>query len=179
MVEYSTSTGSLERRIEAPHLYAAAGAVSTLWPTVQETVAPTIGPQKLDRLIRSKMECVHCRPGSSPDLPPDLCLVPIRPQRSKAVFSKPLASSARRDAPGIRWQTDPQRRAGHGPSSGSRAAAIDPSHNRRRPPTAIVLSARCRNDPLDANHTQSQVSRVSVKVRRVPREAGEGVYARR
>jgi hypothetical protein len=55
--------------------------------------------------------------------------------------------------------------------------AVASSRDGRQPPTVIALSAGRRNDPLDANYTQSQVSRVSAKVRRVPREAGGGVYA--
>jgi hypothetical protein len=78
----------------------------------------------------------------------------------------------------VRGQADPERRAGRGPSTGSRAAAIAPSHCGRRPPMAIALNVCRRNDPLDANYTQSQVIGIAAEVRHVSREAaGSGCAA--
>jgi hypothetical protein len=58
--------------------------------------------------------------------------------RTDPSLAPPLASRAPQ-RPVSRWQGDPERRAGHGPSTGSPAAAIAPTTDRARPPTAIVL----------------------------------------
>lgn len=51
--------------------------------------------------------------------------------------------------PGAQGRSRPEQRKPRGSDR--------PNHDGRRPPTAIVLSVRRLNDPLDANHTQSQV----------------------
>jgi hypothetical protein len=75
-------------------------------------------------LIRGKIERIHSRPGSSFDLLPDRRVVQIRPQRSRVVVSKAVSIIRAARRLGTRWQADPERRAGHGPSTGSRAATI-------------------------------------------------------
>ena len=120
-------------------------------------------PSEANRLIRSKIGSVHSRLGPSPDLPPDLCVVPIRPQSAPGPsLANPLASS-RGETPRCPVANGPAAQGRPRPEQRKPCGSDRPQPRRTATTTAIVLSAR-RNDPLDANYTQSQVWNVIGKV---------------
>jgi hypothetical protein len=103
--------------------------------------------------------------------------LPPRPERTYCSRLPTIIIRAARRL-GTRWQADSERRAGHGPSTEGRAAAIARNPNGERQRRRSTRTSAAEPDHLHANYTQPQVIGVTVEVRRVPQEAaGSGCAA--